>query len=255
MKQAIGVFDSGIGGLLVLESLKKQFKNDDFIYIGDQKNSPYGDKNKEQIIEYSQRIVRYFIKQNCKAIIIACNTSTAYALDYLKTLTTIPIIGVVEPTVKQIAKQKHKKILVLATKATVNSNVYLNALQSIDNDLIVYQQECSKLVPLIENGYSNLEMDQVLHEYLDQYQDIDAIVLGCTHYPLIKDKIKQIKPCQIYDSNEATSNYAFNVLEKASNDQIQNIVTYTTKDVNSANERIKLLNLSYEFIKLEEDKF
>ncbi len=186
----IGMFDSGIGGLTVLKEYINMFPNENFIYYADTNNLPYGDKSKEQILEYSKRIVEFLISKNVKAIVIACGTVSSLAYEYLKENYNIPIFNIIEPTAKSL---KEKNIGVIATQASISSNVWENEIHKYNPNCNVQVKACPKLVPLAENGLSNsVESKNILKEYLKDFNNIDSLILGCTHYPLFAPTISRI---------------------------------------------------------------
>ena len=185
----VGLFDSGIGGLTVLKTLKTKYPHNDYIYYGDTLNLPYGDKTKEELLSLSRKNIAFLINKKVDMIIIACGTVSSNCLDILKKEYSIPIFSIIEPTIEYLNKSKYESIGVIATNATINSHIFKNKLNKN-----VYEISTPKLVPLIENNQEN-GLDLVLHEYLDIYKNkIDSLVLGCTHYPIIKDKIKKVLP-------------------------------------------------------------
>lgn len=217
----IGVFDSGVGGITVLKELKKLMPNEDFIYFGDTARSPYGPRSKIVIEEYSYNIAKFLLSFNVKAIVVACNTASSLALDFLhEKFPQLPIFGVIEPGVElAIKKTKNKKIGVIGTVGTIESGSYYKKLKEKDTDLIVFSQACPLFVPLIEEGWKNHKvMDIVIEEYLKDIakSGIDTLILGCTHYPVIKEKIQQYlgNKIQVIDSAEAISLFLKENLKK-----------------------------------------
>ena len=180
MNNAIGVFDSGVGGLTVAREIMRQLPNETIYYFGDVKNCPYGDKKKDEIIINTEKAIKYLINQGVKMIILACNTATAAALEYLQEKYDLPIIGVVQPGARRaIQATENNKVLVLGTKFTTTSEVYDIEIQNINSDIVVYDKACPSFVPFIESeGYLNKE-------------EADNIVLGCTHYPMLKKNIEE----------------------------------------------------------------
>lgn len=189
----IGMFDSGCGGLTVLKEYIKLMPNEDFIYYGDTAHLPYGDKSPEKIALYSQEIVKFLINKNVKLIIIACGTASATAYIYLKENFDIEIRNIIEPTVKNL---KSENIGVIATKATIKSNAWENAIHKYNKNANVKSISCPLFVPLIEEGFtSSPASDYIVNEYLDKFlvdgkPSIDSLILGCTHYPLLKNEIQ-----------------------------------------------------------------
>lgn len=194
MNKPIGIFDSGVGGLTVLDTLRKKLPNENLIYIGDNKNCPYGDKTKEQLLEYTYEICDYFASLDVKMIILACNTTSANCLAELQVrYPSIPIVGVISSTVHYLLSSENKRVLVIATNATIQSHKYKELIHQYDKEVDVYELATPKLVPLIESGVYKHGIHDVLKEYLESYKDkIDAIILGCTHYPIVKNQIKEV---------------------------------------------------------------
>lgn len=189
----IGVFDSGVGGLTVVREIMRQIPNESIIYFGDTARVPYGSKSKKTIITYSRQIVKFLQRQNVKAIVIACNTASALALEVVKEELTIPVIGVVEPGAKVAASAtKNGNIGIIGTEATINSGIYNSFIQSMNPELNVYGKACPLFVPLVEEGWlEDPVTDMVAKRYLEEllYSNIDTLVLGCTHYPLLRHTI------------------------------------------------------------------
>ncbi len=180
----IGLFDSGVGGLTVLKSFLKYHPNNEYIYYGDTLNVPYGDKTKEELYNCVTNIIDYLKEKKVDIIIIACGTVSANLYDRLKEEIDIPIYSIISEVKDYIKLKQYKRTLVMATNATIQSHVFKNEL---DNNVI--EVACPKLVPIIESGdYSNL--DEVLNEYLKNANNTDSLILGCTHYPIIKEQIK-----------------------------------------------------------------
>lgn len=197
----IGVFDSGFGGLTILQSIRKVLPEYDYLYLGDSARAPYGTRSFEVINEYTLQAVRYLEAQGCRLIIIACNTASAKALRTIQQRDIDPaklrVLGVIRPTVEAVTNNtfNSRHIGVLATPGTVSSGSYLIELQKLDPNISVVQQACPMWVPLIEgNEINSPAMDFFIKKYVDlllvKDPEIDTIILGCTHYPLIKDKIE-----------------------------------------------------------------
>ncbi|BAV94843.1 glutamate racemase [Ichthyobacterium seriolicida] len=191
----IGIFDSGIGGLTVAKVMLDLLPNERFIYFGDTKNLPYGEKSPESIIEYSDRIVNFLIEKNCKAIVIACNSASSIAYSHISSLVkgdNVLVFNVIIPAVKQVLESKFKRVGVIATRATVDSHIYYSSLNS--KGIEVRELATPLLAPMIEEGfYKNSVSYSIISEYLSNYklQGIDSLILGCTHYPLIRDQINK----------------------------------------------------------------
>lgn len=204
-KKAIGVFDSGLGGLTVVKELKKALPQERIVYFGDTARVPYGSKSKEVILRYSREIANFLKEQDVKMIVIACNTATAFALKELKEELSIPVIGVIEAGAK-MAVEISNNIGVIGTKGTVSSKAYYNAIKKLKLGANVYQRACPLFVPLIEEGMADDGVTiEIIKKYLDEMDDmIDTLVLGCTHYPILSksinkvvgDRIKLINPAE-----------------------------------------------------------
>lgn len=190
-QKPIGIFDSGIGGLTVLNELSKVLPNEDFIYFADTLHLPYGSKTKEEIISYSKYIVEYFIKNDVKAIIIACGTASALAFESLKKYYDVPIFNVIDSTVKSL---KSDKIGILATFASISSNVWEDKILEKLPTANITKVACPKLVPLAESGLiATDETIKIITEYLKPINEnkVDTLILGCTHYPLFLPVIRK----------------------------------------------------------------
>ena len=201
MKNPIGIFDSGIGGISILEKLKQLLPNENFIYLADNQNCPYGSKSKKEIISLSKKNCEKLIELNCKIIIIACNTSTTNSIKKLREIIAIPIIGI-EPGLKPaIHYTKTKNIGILATEKTLGSKLFFETLnQNRIDDIHIHEQIDYELVNLIEEGsHSKQNLYKILEKYLVPMinKKIDCLLLGCTHYNHIKDIIEEIIPVDI----------------------------------------------------------
>ena len=201
MKNPIGLFDSGVGGISILEKLKQLLPNENFIYLADNQNCPYGSKSKKQIISLSKKNCEKLIELNCKIIIIACNTSTTNSIKKLREIIAIPIIGI-EPGLKPaIHYTKTKNIGILATEKTLGSKLFFETLnQNRIDDIHIHEQIGYELVNLIEeDSHSKQNLQKILEKYLAPMinKKIDCLLLGCTHYNHIKDIIEEIIPVDI----------------------------------------------------------
>lgn len=189
----IGVFDSGIGGLTVLEKLKQTLPQENFIYLKDQKNFPYGEKTKEEIISFTRENIKQLLNQNAKAIVIACGTATSQALDIVEKDFDVPIIGIIKPTVDYVATLNLKQIGVIATTGTIKSGAWEKELLEKMPNLKVISKACPLLASIAEEkrATSKESLDAV-HEYMQIFKDnhVDTIILGCTHYPIYYNIIK-----------------------------------------------------------------
>lgn len=192
----IGVFDSGVGGLTVVREIMRQLPNEKIVYFGDTARVPYGSKSKDTVTRFSRQIVRFLEMQEVKTIVVACNTASAYALDEMEQEIAIPMIGVVRPAVKVAAETtKNGKIGVIATQATVSSQVYSTYIKEIMPQMDVIGRACPLFVPLVEEGLlEDPVTDEIARRYLSELVDtgIDTLILGCTHYPLIRSTIGRV---------------------------------------------------------------
>lgn len=185
----IGVFDSGFGGLTVAKEIMNQLTNEKIIYFGDTARIPYGSKSKETIIKYAAQIIRFLLTKDVKAVVIACGTASAQALDDVKELFDLPIIGVVEPgSSAAVRATKNNRIGIIGTEGTIASKSYEQLIDKNKQNINVYSVACPLFVPLVEEGWLEDEVTvEVVRRYLAQLkkEDIDTLVLGCTHYPLL----------------------------------------------------------------------
>lgn len=195
----IGVFDSGLGGLVITKAFIDALPQYDYLYLGDTAHLPYGEKTSGRILKYTLDAMRWLIKQDCKLIIIACNTATSICLRYIQQkfipseAPDVKVLGVIIPTVEVALSGGEKNIGVIATRATVESHIYQTELQKLKSDIIVLEQATPKIVPLIEeNDFSNME--KILEGYLQPLKGVESLILGCTHYPLIKNYARKILP-------------------------------------------------------------
>lgn len=234
MKNKIGIFDSGVGGLTVLKSLSDKYKCIDYIYIGDNKYCPYGDKTKEELLNYAKRIVNYFIEKGISIIVIACNTSCSQTLDELKQIyKNITFIGVIDSTIDIFLKSKKNNVLVIGTSATINSNIYESKIKEKNKNIKVTNLATPKLVPLIEN----MEMTkEALNEYLNPYNDIDSIILACTHYKLIEKEID--KNIKVINSSDSIVNTIKNYIIESTTGSVK---IYTTGNIIKFNKICKMI--------------
>jgi len=221
--QPIGVFDSGIGGLTVAHAIKEKMPNEALIYFGDLAHLPYGDKSTAAIQAYSIKITDILLKKNCKAIVIACNSASSAAYDLLKeyTATKSKTINVIDPMVEYISINcKGEKVGLIGTKRTIESNRYELNLKKSDNTIKLQSLATPLLVPMIEEGFIEDKIsEEVLHEYLDhqELQGIDTLVLGCTHYPLIKKQIDDFynHKIKVFDSSEVVADALYSFLDES----------------------------------------
>jgi glutamate racemase len=185
----IGVFDSGIGGLTVLKALVERLPHEDFIYLGDTARLPYGTKSREVIVQYSRENTGFLLAKGIKMLVVACNTSSAVALDEIARDTAIPVVGVIEPGAGAAVKASRSgKIGVIGTEATIASGVYTRTIQRMRPGAEIYTRACPLLVPLVEEGWTEGEVaERTVAYYLESLKrsGIDTLLLGCTHYPLL----------------------------------------------------------------------
>ena len=216
----IGIFDSGLGGLTSVAELHRQLPEERVIYVGDTARTPYGSKSSETIVKFATQIVDYLVSRDTKMIIIACNTATAMALDSLRErYPAIPILGVIEPTVKKVVSDGCRKVGVIATKATVESDVYGKELRAMSPGIEVHSAACPAIVPLVEEGLTDTEiMELTVRHYMDGFvkeHDFEDLILGCTHYPLVAHHIKKLYPkLRLYSSSAEVVSRAAELLRE-----------------------------------------
>ena len=196
-EQAIGIFDSGVGGLTVASAINTILPNENMIYFGDTAHLPYGDKSMESIQYYSKKIASFLLEKNCKVVLIACNTASAHALDAVQTHVgdKIKVFNVIDPVVELItSSRKHQKIGVIGTKGTISSGTYMRKILEQKPDARVTSLATPLLVPMIEEGFIYDDISNaIIRSYLsnEQLAGIDSLILGCTHYPIIKNQIRK----------------------------------------------------------------
>lgn len=193
--RAIGMFDSGVGGLTVYKEVKKQLPNERIIYLGDTKSFPYGSKSKESIIDLTKKGMEFLINRDVKLIIIACGTATSQALEEIKGMYSIPIIGIINPTIDYLLEKYNnsdeKKIGIIATTGTIRSDGWQNNIKKSISDVQIKVKACPLLAPMAEEGWTDNEIAKLtIKEYLKSMNDIDTLILGCTHYPLFENIIR-----------------------------------------------------------------
>ncbi|MBE7628642.1 glutamate racemase [Tenacibaculum piscium] len=240
-KQAIGIFDSGIGGTSIWKEINALLPLENTIYLSDSKNAPYGQKSTEEIIQLSVKNTEFLIKKGCKIIVVACNTATTNAIDYLRKNYTIPIIGI-EPAIKTASIQTKTGVIgILATKGTLNSSLFEKTTARIDTKIKIIEQVGNGLVELIENGnMESLEMTVLLQKYVQPMIDLqcDCIVLGCTHYPYLIPQIKKItgNNIKIIDAGQAVAKQTKHILIEnnliSTSEKKGNSIFYNNKNKN-----------------------
>lgn len=195
----IGIFDSGLGGLILMRAIAKKLPDYDYVYLGDTKRVPYGNRSQATIYEFLEGAVEYLFKQNCQLIIVACNTASAQALrkiqkEYLpKYYPNRRVLGVIIPTAEAVIENGVKRVGVLATAGTVNSGAFVRELKKLDKQIQVWQEPAPLLVPLVEQGELKWA-EPIVKEYLKPLlaKTIDSLILGCTHYPILKNMIRKL---------------------------------------------------------------
>ena len=192
----IGVFDSGLGGLTVVREIIRQLPDENIVYFGDTARVPYGCKSRDTIIHYTEQILHFLTTKRVKAIVVACNTASAYALEAVKDKVSVPIIGVLKPGAKAAVKAtKNRRIGVIGTEGTVRSGLYASYIHELDPSILVFQKPCPLFVPMVEEG---MWQDPVLTEMAKRYtavlkeENVDTLIMGCTHYPLIRSTLSDV---------------------------------------------------------------
>jgi glutamate racemase len=206
MDKPVGIFDSGIGGLTVVKEIIRLLPHENLVYFGDTARVPYGIKSKETIIKFSLENTLFLLQQDVKMIVVACNTSSSLALPIIRRHFKIPIIGVIMPGAKEaVYATKNKRIGVIGTRATIHSGAYDEEIKRLDASIKVFSQACPMFVPLVEEGWTQDAITtKVAQKYLEplKAKGIDTLILGCTHYPLLKNKIQEVvgKDIKLVDS-------------------------------------------------------
>jgi glutamate racemase len=209
--KAIGIFDSGVGGLTVLKEIFKALPQEDTIYLGDTARVPYGTKSPETVTRYAHEITSFLVKRDIKLLVAACNTASAVSLDSLKNRFDLPIVGVIEPGARRAAGvTKSRKVGVIGTEGTIKSSAYAKAIKRINPEIEVITQACPLFVPLAEEGWIDNEVTRLTAQtYLHGLKEegVDTLVLGCTHYPILKGIIAEVmgEGVTLVDSAEETA--------------------------------------------------
>ncbi|MBI5559904.1 MAG: glutamate racemase [Deltaproteobacteria bacterium] len=210
-ERPVGIFDSGIGGLTVLKEIRKVLPEESTVYLGDTARVPYGTKSGETIKRYSLENAGFLLKHGIKLLVVACNTASAYALEELKHNLAVPVIGVILPGARQaVMKSRLKRVGVIGTEGTIKSGAYFDAIKGIDPRVVVFPAACPLFVPLVEEGWTDCDVTRlVVKIYLKDMKKerIDVLLLGCTHYPLLKNAIGEFmgEETNIIDSASATA--------------------------------------------------
>jgi len=214
----IGIFDSGVGGLTVLKELEKILPFEDIVYFGDTARVPYGNKSKSTIIKFSRENAKFLKEKKVKMIVVACNTSSALALESLKKTFDLPILGVISAGVEKAIKvTNNKKIAVIGTKSTINSRSYQKLITKKDKSIKVYSKSCPLFVPLVEEGILNGGIvEAAIEMYLKDLRntEVDTVILGCTHYPLLKSQISlYFESAVVINSAKEVAGQVLNILK------------------------------------------
>lgn len=215
---SIGIFDSGIGGLTVVKEVRRLLPSENIIYLGDTARVPYGIRSAETITKYSFECAEFLIKKGIKLLVVACNTVSAVSLYEIKKIVSIPAVGVIEPGAKAAAGfTRNKKIGVIGTEATIKSSAYKKAINTFDSDIEVFGLPCPLFVPLVEEGLTEGDIARLIaKQYLGTFRDseADTLVLGCTHYPLLKDVIQEVMGnVKLIDSATETAKVVRDILK------------------------------------------
>ncbi len=238
----IGVFDSGVGGLTVLKAIRDRFDRVDLVYLGDTARVPYGSKSKQTVQRYSLECADFLLKQGIDILVVACNTASSYALDVLKESLEIPVVGVVEPGVRSaLENTKSKAVGVIGTKGTIQSGAYQRALE--EHQVRVYAKACPLFVPVIEEGLTDGSIVRsVVEFYLRDLKEapIDTLILGCTHYPLIKHVIQDYmgQDVKVIDSAQSVAQALDSMVENEGDARLE---LYFTDDSPSLTNLVGLI--------------
>jgi glutamate racemase len=217
--KAIGIFDSGVGGLTVFKEVKKVLPSESIIYLGDTARVPYGIRSKETVTRYSIENTEFLLSKGIKLLVIACNTASSLSMEEIKKRTSIPVIGVIEPGARAALRAtRNKKIGIIGTEATIKSRAYPEAIKKIDSSVEVFSKACPLFVPLVEEGWTSGTVTRLVAEtYLKELKEkgIDTLILGCTHYPLLKPVISEVmgEDVQLIDSAVETALAVKQVIE------------------------------------------
>ena len=215
----IGIFDSGVGGLTVVSQIEKLLPKERIVYFGDTARVPYGSKSKETVTKFSVENIEFLMEHDVKLIVVACNTASSLSLNFLKRCFRVPVIGVIEPGAKTAADvTRNNRIGVIGTQATISSGAYEKAIKKISSRVTVYSQSCPLFVPLVEEGWLRGKVTlEVASVYLGPLRSrrIDVLILGCTHYPLLKDVIRKIvgRSVLLIDSAEEVAKETREILD------------------------------------------
>lgn len=238
----IGIFDSGLGGLTVLREIHRMLPSENLVYFGDSKRAPYGTKSRETITNFAFQDMRFMLSKDVKAIVIACNTVSSNALDSIKAEFDIPVLEVISPgSAAGLAASKSNAIGVIGTPATIESDAYKREIAKLDDECMVLQKSCQLFVPLAEEGaefWDGKIAELTAHYYLDEVRDsgIDTLILGCTHYPLLKDVIQRVMgpEVKLIDSAKSIANMLIDSTVIRANDSQENgsVEIFTSDSIN-----------------------
>ena len=234
----IGIFDSGVGGITVLKEIQKELPNEDYIYLGDTENFPYGEKSQDEIVKLAIKNVEYLIKKDVKIIVISCGTATSQAIESLHLKFDITIVGIIEPTIQYVKKQKYKEIGVIATEGTIRNGAWEKKLKENIPNINVISRACPMLATIAEEGRTTGEEGRnAIREYMKPFKEkrIDKIILGCTHFPIYEQVIRKELgyDVELINTGRTVSNYLKKYLNEKNlmaNKEIGKIETYLTKE-------------------------
>lgn len=220
MERAIGVIDSGVGGLTVAQELMRQLPKEELIYLGDTKRCPYGPRSEAEIKQFTWEMVRFLMKFDIKILVVACNTATAFTLPSLQEELDIPVVGVIQPGARAAIKAtRNNQVGIIGTEGTIRSGAYHHALKRIKSNIEVHSLACPSFVPMVERGVvSGLEAEETVEKSLGSLRDdtqIDTLILGCTHYPLIASTIQKVlgEDVKIVSSSGETARETSTILD------------------------------------------
>ncbi|GMU85840.1 MAG: glutamate racemase [Ignavibacteriales bacterium] len=251
-EKPIGVFDSGIGGLTVVKEIMAKLPNERIIYFGDTARVPYGSKSNETVIEYSLQDAAFLAQKNVKIIVVACNTASSVAIPALRARFNVPVVGMIEAGSEYAAKETtEKKIGVIGTRSTITNRSYSKELKRIDTQIDVFEKACPLFVPLAEEGWIDHNATQeIAEEYLRELKElsIDTLLLGCTHYPILKPVIQKVmgEKVKLIDSGVAAAQRVAHELDRIglrSNSNGLGVVSYYVSDIPSTFEKVASLFL------------
>lgn len=255
-QRPIGVFDSGLGGLTAVRQLRQIMPSENIIYFGDTARVPYGNRSRDTLLKYARQDMRFLRSFDLKAVVIACGTVSSNCLETLQAENDIPIVGVVEPTVRRaVAVTRNKRVGMVATRASVSSGAYERNVHSLDSCVEVFSRACPLFVPLVEEGRcrpGDVVIETVAREYLQELKDrdVDTLVLGCTHYPLLTDVVHQVMGPEVtlVDAGAEAARAVRDLLQAqdACADRPQGAASYYTSDRAADFQRLATLFLGEE---------